>query len=105
MMRQTISGVDRSKSASIMALFTMAVLIIITGTVFSIISVIKGISFSVLNHQVHGVIWGVVMVLLGIRYLLSVRKLKSEVYKHKSQFSWSNFKPDKMRQPHYIKKK
>jgi hypothetical protein len=45
MKSQTISGVDRSKFASIMALFIMAGLIILTGTVFSIFSVIRNISF------------------------------------------------------------
>lgn len=104
MKSQTISGVDHSKTASIMALFMMAGLIILTGTVFSIFSVIRSISFSVMNHQVHGAVWGVVMVLLGIRYLLSVQKLKAKVYQSKSGFSWSNFKPDHARQPRTKKK-
>ena len=36
--------------------------------------------------------FGAVVAFLGIRYLLSVRKLKGDVYKTTSQFSWSNFK-------------
>lgn len=104
MKSQTITGVDHSKSASIFALFMMAGLIILIGSVFSIFSVIRDISFSVLNHQVHGAIWGVVMVLLGIRYLFSVQKLKTRVYQSKSGFSWSNFKPDHARQPRTMKK-
>lgn len=99
MKSQTNTGIDFSKSASIIALFMMAGLIILTGSVFGIFSVIRNISFSVLNHQVHGAIWGAIMVLLGIRYLFSVQKLKSMVYQSKSGFSWSNFKPDHVRQP------
>ena len=103
MKNQTTSEVDRSKSASIQILNMMAGLIILTGTIFSIFSVIRSISFSVLNHQIHGAVWGVVMVLLGIRYLLSVKKLKTRVYQSQSGFSWSNFKPDRMRQPRSMK--
>jgi len=105
MKSQTISGVDRSKFASIMALFIMAGLIILTGTVLGIFSVIRNISFPVLNQQVHGAVWGAVMVLLGIRYLLSVQKLMPKVYQSKSGFSWSNFKPEHPRQSHPMKKK
>jgi hypothetical protein len=105
MKSQTISRVDHSKSISIMVLYMMAGMIILTSTVFSIYSVIRDIRFPVLNHQVHGAVWGVVMVLLGIRYLLSVQKLKVRVYQSKSGFSWSNFKPAHARQPQRMKKK
>jgi len=41
-----------------------------------------------------GVVFGMVILFLGIRYFLSLSKLKDEVYKS-SGFSWSNFKREK----------
>lgn len=88
-------AVDRTKIAPIAALFVTALLIVIAGVMFSIYSVVNNISFTVLNSQVHGAVWGVVIIFLGVRYLLSVQRLKSEVYKSTSTFSWSNFKAEK----------
>lgn len=89
--------VDRTKTAPIAFLFITALLIIISGTAFSVYSVVNNISFTVMNAQIHGAIWGLVIIFLGARYLLSVRRLKAEVYKSTSVFSWSNFKKEKTR--------
>ena len=89
------NGVNKSKAVSIMVLRLFAIAIILAGASFSVYSVINGIRFMVLNNSVPGVVFGLIVLFLGIRYLLSVQKLKAEVYKSTSSFSWSNFKSNK----------
>jgi len=89
--------VESSKVASITVLFIIALLIIFLGAALSIYSVICNINFPVMNSRIHGAVWGAVIIFLGVRYLLAVRKLKTEVYKSTSGFSWSNFKTEKAR--------
>jgi cytochrome c biogenesis protein CcdA len=86
------STIDRAKVTPIATLFITALLIVFSGAAFVVYSVVNNISFPVMNSQVHGAVWGVVMIFLGARYLLAVLKLKAEVYKSTSIFSWSNFK-------------
>lgn len=96
MKNQTIQpAVDRTKVVPIAALFVTSILIIVAGTALSVISAINNTSFSVMNSQIHGAVFGVVVIFLGVRYLLSVQKLKAEVYKGTSVFSWSNFRKKK----------
>ena len=95
---ETKPVVDRSKSTPITALFVTAVLIFIAGAAFSIYSAIENVHFSVMNASIHGSVWGMVMMYLGVRYLVSVRKLKAEVFKSTSQFSWSHFRKEHPRQ-------
>jgi hypothetical protein len=90
--KPTIEG---SKVASIAALLICSLLIIVFGAAFSVYSLVNNISFSVLQSQIHGAVFGAVIVFLGVRYFLSVQKLKAEVYKTTSRFSWSNFKTTK----------
>jgi hypothetical protein len=100
MKSNTATGkVEPSKVASITVLSIMAILIILLGGLLTAISLIRNISFSVLNSNIHGSVFGIVIVFLGIRYVLSVRKLKKEVYKSTSNFSWDNFKSDKTKKP------
>jgi hypothetical protein len=100
MKSQTIKPtIDSAKVTPITALFITALLIAFAGAAFSIYSVVNNVSFSVLDSQIHGAVLGVVIMFLGIRYFLSVQKLKTEVYKSTSCFSWSNFKTDKVQKP------
>jgi len=87
-----VQAVERKKVISIMLLFVTSLLIILVGAFFSVFSVLNNISFTVLSSQIHGAIFGLVIIFLGFRYFLSVRKLKIEVYKTASRFSWDNFK-------------
>jgi len=87
--------VDTTKVASIAILFITSLAIIVLGAVFSVYSVLNSISFTVMSSQIHGAVFGVVIAFLGARYFASVLKLKSEVYKDTSRFSWSNFKTEK----------
>lgn len=93
--QRTKPAVETKKIASITILSIMAMLIILFGVTFSAYSLLFNISFSVMNSSIHGAVFGVVITFLGVRYFLSVLKLKKEVYKSSSQFSWNNFKSDK----------
>jgi hypothetical protein len=94
----TRSTVDRSKSAPIALLFTLAVLILVGGAAFGVYCAIEGVGFAVLGSTIPGSVFGIVLMFLGVRYLLSVRNLRAEVYKDTSRFSWENFRSDKTRQ-------
>lgn len=98
MKRLASSEAKGAKLAPIMALFTMATLIFLAGAVFSVISVVWNVSIPVMGSQINGAVWGIVMMFLGVRYLLSVQKLKAEITRQSAQFSWSSFKSDKARQ-------
>lgn len=87
--------VDSTKIASIAVLFITSLFIILLGVVFSIYSVIDNTSFTVMGSQIHGAVFGAVIAFLGVRYLLSVQRLKAEVYKGTSRFSWSHFRTKK----------
>ena len=89
--------VDSTKIAFITILFITAIAIILLGAAFSVYSIVNNISFTVMSSQIHGMVFGAVIVFLGVRYLLSVQRLKAEVYKGTSRFSWSNFKTEKVR--------
>jgi len=87
--------IDRTKVASITVLYITSLFIIILGAAFSAYSIVNNISFPVMSSQIHGAVFGAVIIFLGVRYFLSVQKLKAEVYKSTSRFSWSNFKTKK----------
>ena len=83
--------VARNKKLVIFALTVFSVVIIFTGSLFCIYSMVYGIRFTVLNNPVHGVVFGLLVIYLGFRYFFAVRKLKVEVYKPTSDFSFRNF--------------
>lgn len=88
-------AVSRDKVLVIVALYTVSALIFLFGAFLSIMSIEENFSIPVLSSQIPGAVFGVVISFLGIRYMLSVGKLKAEVYKSESKFSWSNFKKGK----------
>jgi hypothetical protein len=87
--------VEPKKKVVIWILFAVAVAICISGASFSVYSYMNDISFKVINTQISGIIFGVAILYLGVRYFLSLMKLKNEVYKPTSRFSWENFKKGK----------
>jgi cytochrome c biogenesis protein CcdA len=93
--QSSAAAVDRKKVLSITLLFIGSIAIMLAGVVLGVISVINNATFRVLNADIPGVVFGAVVVFLGARYFLAVRKLKKEVYKSSSQFSWSNFRKNK----------
>lgn len=88
-------AVEKNKVVAIIMLTVTSIIIILSGAAFSVFSVMYDISFNILSSQVPGMVFGLVVTFLGVRYYLSVQKLKVEVYKTTSRFSWSNFKKDK----------
>lgn len=87
--------VEKKKVIAIMVLFITSVLVILSGAALCIFSFVYDTHFTVLTSEIHGAVFGAIVMFLGIRYFLSVRKLKAEVYKTTSKFSWSNFKKQK----------
>ncbi len=86
---------DRSKMISLIGLFVMSSLILISGIGFSIYSLICNAQFSVFGSLIPGYVFGLVVTFLGARYFASVLRLKSELASTGSGFSWSNFKMGK----------
>lgn len=84
--------VGKEKRTAIMTLYVASILITLAGVFFAVYSSLNGIKIPVLSSEIPGAVFGVVIAFLGVRYLLSVSKLKAEVYKSTSTFSWSNFK-------------
>ena len=76
-------------------LYLVSILILGSGLGYSIYSLLADTSFTVFGASVHGFVFGLLVFYLGLRYFLSVRKLKNELYKSSSVFSWKNFSKHK----------
>lgn len=81
-----------NKKLVILFMTLFSIVIILMGSIYCAYSVFYNIQFTVLNSSVHGLVIGLIVAFLGVRYFLAVRKLKVEVYKSTSSFSFSNFK-------------
>jgi len=90
-----VLNTDKRKAVTITALFVATIIIMFLGLSFSIFSIVNNVTFKVLSSDMPGAVFGLLVLYLGARYFLSVKKLKAEVYKNTSQFSWSNFKKEK----------
>lgn len=84
-----------SKAVIIAALYATAILIALSGAGFTVYAFLKQIHFQVFNTSLPGFIFGLLVLYLGVRYALSVQKLKTNLYAADAQFSWSNFKRHK----------
>ncbi|EKQ53063.1 MULTISPECIES: hypothetical protein [unclassified Clostridium] len=93
--KNTVAATDKSKVIIINILFASSIIIIFLGIFFSIFSFVNNINFKILSSSIPGAVFGFLVFYLGIRYYLSVTKLKGELYKTSSKFSWSNFKSKK----------
>lgn len=83
---------SKGKRASIITLTTVAILIVCTGLSFGIYSILYDISLNVLSYKIPGILFGLIIMFLGIRYLTIIPKLKKKVYNADAEFSWNNFK-------------
>lgn len=92
MKSRAVSGVDRSKVIAIWLLFAIAGLIALSGVAFLLYSIVNNVSFAVMQVNIPGEVFGAVIAFLGVRYILSVRKLRLKLYATHSRFSWRNFK-------------
>ena len=83
---------ERKKAVAVGVLFAISAVITLLGLSFCVYSAVNQVEFMVLQNKVPGAIFGLVVTFLGVRYFLAVLKLKTEMYKTTSRFSWSNFK-------------
>lgn len=93
-MKEQVYGknVERKKTVSIGILFVVSAAITLLGLSFCVYSAVNQVELVMLQTKVPGVVFGLIITFLGVRYFLAVRKLKAEVYKSTSRFSWNNFK-------------
>lgn len=81
-----------NKKISLGVLFSMNILILISAFLFSIYSLYFNVSVKVIKTNVPGVIFGILVFYLGIRYLMMFSKLKKQLNESDVKFSWSNFR-------------
>ena len=92
-----VTATNKHKVIIVNFLYASTLIIIFLGIFFSIFSLVNNINFKVLNSSIPGVVLGLLVLYLGIRYYFSVTKLKGELFKTSSKFSWSNFKGKKFK--------
>jgi hypothetical protein len=90
-----IMSTSKRKVIPMIMLMVLSTAISLSGVFFIIYSILNKISFKVINTDVPGIFFGLAVLYLGIRYFISLQKLKKEVYKPSSIFSWSNFRRQK----------
>lgn len=83
---------DRQSAVMVRALFALAVAITVSGALFAGYSILAGASFRVFNAPLPGALFGLMVVYFGVRGILSVRRLREDVYERGARFSWSNFR-------------
>lgn len=84
--------VERKKTVAVNMLFAVSAAITLLGLAFCVYSTVNQVEFMVIRSKIPGTVFGAVVAFLGVRYFLAVLKLKAEVYKSTSRFSWGNFK-------------
>lgn len=84
--------VPMNKRIPIYLLTGLSLAIIAAGALFALASLRYGLIFYVLGNPIHGVVFGLPIAYLGLRYFKAVRQLKAEVYKSTSKFSLAHFK-------------
>ena len=83
---------DIQKKVSLSILFLISVLIILSGSFLSVYFYLGKVSFTVLNFDIPGAVFGLAAVFLGIRYFISCVRLKRNLNGVKTGFRLSNFK-------------
>lgn len=91
-MRSDVGAVSGGKKAAFAVLLLTAAAICISGVWYFVYSLAYGIWVPVLNAKMPGAVLGAAVLYLGIRYLLMLFRLKKELYKPESKFSWDNLK-------------
>ena len=80
------------KRVAVSLLYMASALIGIMGIGMIVLSQIYDVRIAVMQSSIPGAVFGAVIALLGVRYFLAVGKLRKEVFKPTSRFSWNNFK-------------
>ncbi len=85
-------SVTRQKKIIVNLLYLGTLVIVFLGAFFSAYSVLFHIKIKVLSADMPGIVFGILVAYLGLRYYFQVEKFKTELYKSNVKFSWSNFK-------------
>ena len=88
MSKQASANVNTGKRFAIWSLYTTAGIITIAGLGFCVYSIINQVELTVMQSSVPGAVFGAIISFLGVRYMLAVGKLRKEVYRPTSQFSF-----------------
>ena len=83
---------SRKKRLIIAALYGLAGLITASGGALTVYSLVFPVYFQVLTSSVHGAFFGLAIGFIGWRNLMALGRLKRELYKPTSDFSWSHFR-------------
>ena len=86
----------KGKVAMLVILYVLSVVIMLLGAGFCAYSAIHNVQMQVMSSTIPGFVFGMVILFLGIRYFMSLSKLREEVMKS-AGFSWENFR--KARKP------
>lgn len=89
---QANGGIRTGKRVAISLLYMASALIGIMGVAFCVYSQIYDVQIAVMQSSIPGTVFGAVIAFLGVRYFLAVGKLRKEVFRSTSRFSWNNFK-------------
>ncbi len=82
------------KTVILAVLFATSVSVAAAGIVLIVLSLINKTSFTVFQSQIPASVFGLIVTFLGIRYYLSVLRLKPVLLKDENQFSWKNFRKE-----------
>lgn len=90
-----VSGTEKGSKQRKMAvtlLYLGAAFIVFLGVFFCAYSLINEIYMQVLNVPVSGVVFGLLVVYLGVRYFKNITDQKSEIYKGTETFTLKKIK-------------
>lgn len=96
-MKQT-DKVTTQKKVIIYFLYLGSLIIIFLGAFFGTFSAVNDINLKVLNSSIPGLVFGLVIIYLGLRYFFMVSKFKPDLLQGSAKFSWSNFKREKRKE-------
>lgn len=82
--------IDGGRRAAVVALMSVAVLITASGLFFGVYCFMYGISYTVLNTQVSGGLFGLVAAFLGGRYCVSTYRLSKRLAEGNQPFRWNH---------------
>jgi hypothetical protein len=85
----------RQKRIIVYSLYLGSLAIMFLGVFFGAFSVINNIQLKVLSTSIHGIVFGILVAYLGMKYYFMVSDFKKELYNSDIAFSWSNFKKEK----------
>jgi hypothetical protein len=95
MAMQRFETKDNGKRIALAALFSVSALIVALGLAFGVYSWVYHVNYAIMSLQVPGYVFAAVIVFLGVRYFLSVIKMRRRLMETSSGFKWGNFRPEK----------